>query len=57
MHSTAEMACDADSGELQIARKAPEDKGVHRIVELLQNIAHDERRGQTQQMLRDAAAR
>ena len=32
-------ARNADSGELQIARKAPEDKGVHRIVELLQNIA------------------
>ena len=57
MHSTAEMACDADGGELQIARKAPEDKGVHRVVELLQDIAHDERCGQAQQMLRDAAAR
>lgn len=45
------------SGELQIARKAPEDKGVHRVVELLQDIAHDERCGQAQQMLRDAAAR
>lgn len=50
-------ARNADSGELQIARKAPEDKGVHRVVELLQDIAHDERYGQAQQMLRDAAAR
>lgn len=50
-------ARDADGGELQIARKAPEDKGVHRVVELLQDIAHDERCGQAQQMLRDAAAR
>ena len=38
-------ARNADSGELQIARKAPEDKGVHRVVKLLQDIAHDERCG------------
>ena len=32
-------------------------KGIHRAVKLLQDIAHDERCGQAQQMLRDAAAR
>ena len=50
-------ARNADSGELQIARKAPEDKGVHHVVELRQDIAHDARCGQAQPMLWDAAAR
>ena len=50
-------ARDADGGKLQLSREAAEDKCVHRIVELLQDIAHDERCGQAQQMLRDAAAR
>ena len=49
-------ARDADGGELRLARKAPEDERVDRVVELLQNITHDERRGQSQQMLRNAAA-
>lgn len=48
---------NADSRKLQPARTTAENERIDRIVQLLKNVAEDQRRGQTQHMLRYAAGR